>query len=242
MTMPATTTRQRTLAHLFSLLKKRYAQGEPEPRPVLEQFVYAICREGTTRERADRAYRALCERFFDWNEIRVSSDREVEEALGDLPDAGARAQRLLSFLQEVFDTTFSYDLEPLQKKGLKQAAKQIGRFQAANDFVVAWITQQSLEGHAVPVDEPGLRTLRRMGLVDEDQSDGEALRTSLEHLVPKARASSFGDAVSALADEFCLADQPRCGVCPMADECPGAREAPRTNGTLAGRTARPKPR
>ena len=156
--------KQRVLNHLFSGLKKRYGAPEPEPRPILEQLIYAICREGTTRDKADQAFRALRERFFDWNEIRVSSAREIEEVLHELPHADSRAQRLISLLQEVFETTFSFDLESLHKKGLKQAAKQLGRYEATNDHSVAWVIQQSLGGHAIPLDDAALRVVRRLGL------------------------------------------------------------------------------
>src|SRR5208282_1814084 len=134
--MPTTTNKQRLLTQLFTALKKSHPPANEEARPVLEQFVYALCREGATREQADRAFRGLRERFFDWNEVRVSSLRELEEVLSDLPDAEARAQRLLSFLQEVFETTYSFDLDGLHKKGLKQAAKQLSRYAAANDYIV----------------------------------------------------------------------------------------------------------
>src|SRR5690349_5420178 len=119
--MPTVTNKQRALTHLFALVKKHPAAGAAESRPILEQFIYGICREGATRAQADRAYANLRDRFFDWNEVRVSSSREIEEAMEDLPDAEGRAQRLLSFLQEVFETTFAYDLESLHKKkgGLK---------------------------------------------------------------------------------------------------------------------------
>src|SRR5262249_60688074 len=105
--MPMTTNKQRLLTQIFTTLKKRYDLSDPEARSVLEQFLYAICREGASREQADRAFRNLKDHFFDWNEIRVSSAREVEEALGKIPDAESRANRLVSFLQEVFETTFS---------------------------------------------------------------------------------------------------------------------------------------
>src|SRR5215471_9242007 len=98
--MPTTSNKQRTLTQLFTLLKKRYDPNPPEELKVLEQFLYAVCREGTTRAQADRAFRSLRERFFDWNEIRVSSPREVEEVLGDIPEAETRANRLISLLQE----------------------------------------------------------------------------------------------------------------------------------------------
>jgi endonuclease-3 len=192
--------KQRVVAQIFTSLKKRYDPTDPESRPVLEQFLYAICRENATRKQADRAFHHLQERFFDWNEVRVSSPHEVAEAMGDIPDAEARADRLISFLQEVFETTYSFDLESLHKKGLKQAAKQLSRFQAANDYTVAWVVQQSLGGHAIPLDTRSLCALRRLGLAD-DGEDSEALRTSLEHLVPKSRGPLFTELMSALAHD-----------------------------------------
>src|SRR5207249_6944207 len=141
---------------------------------------------------------------------RVSSTRELEEAFVGFPEPEARAQRLIDFLQEVFETTFSFDLDPLHKKGLKQAAKQLARYQAANDYAVAWVIQQSLGGHAIPLDPPSLRVLRRLGLTDVDHDDLEALRASVEHHIPKARGPLFNDMLSALADEVCFDDEPNC--------------------------------
>jgi endonuclease-3 len=238
--MHSTTNKQRLLTQLFTALKKRYQAPDPEPRSVLEQFLYAVCREGTTRDMADRAFRALQQRFFDWNEIRVSASREVEEVLADLPQREVRAQRLLSVLQEVFETTFSFDLESLQKKGLKQAAKQLSRYQGANDFAVAWVMQHSLDGHAIPLDEPTLRVLKRMGLIENEQDDPEAIRASLEHLIPKVKGPLFCELISALADELCGEEEPNCPECPLAAECPTGVESART--VAAGRGHRTKPR
>src|SRR5262249_61349636 len=201
--MPAITNKQRQLNQLFSAFKKGHDAPESEALPVLEQFVYGACREGATREQADRAFQTLREQFFDWNEVRVSSAREVEEALSDLPEAEPRAERLISFLQEVFEADFSFDLEGLRKKGLKEAAKQLARYQAANDYVVAWVVQHSLGGHAIPLDVPTLRTARRLGLIDGDADDTEAARSSLEHLVPKAKGALLCDLVSHPAGQLC---------------------------------------
>jgi endonuclease-3 len=241
--MPTATNKQRLLNQLFSALSKRYGTGGDDARPVLEQFIYGICREGTTRERADRAFKALQERFFDWNEIRVSSVRELEEALSDLPDAEVRAERLIRFLQEVFEKRFCFDLEDLHKKGLKVAAKQLSCYEAANDYVGAWVVQHSLGGHAIPVDPPTLRTVRRLGLIENGHDDPESLRASLEHLVPKARGPLFVDLVSRLAEECCWEESPDCCSCPLSAECPTAQElAARDGGAVTARTYRPKPR
>jgi len=237
--MPTTTNKQRVLTHLFTVMKKRYDPPEPEARPVLEQLLYAVCREGATREQADTAFNRLRERFFDWNEVRVSSTREVEEIFHGMPSADVRAQRLVSLLQEVFETTFSFDLESLHKKGLKQAAKQLSRYEAANDYAVAWVLQQALGGHAIPLDRDCLRVLRRLGLLEDEIEDPEALRASMEHLVPKARGSLFNELVSALAHDLCWNDDPNCTSCPLRGDCVSAQENQRVPVTAG---ARPKPR
>jgi len=241
--MATTINKQRILTQIFSAARKAAdgpAAGDPAPRPVLEEFIYGVCREDATPEEADRAFRRLREHFFDWNEVRVSSPREVEEAFAGLSNPEGRAQRLLAFLQEVFETEFSFDLEKLQKKGLKLAAKQLASYQAANDYVGAWVVQRSLGGHAIPLDAPTRRCARRLGLIDAGHEDGEAARTSLEHIVPKAKGPLFTDALSRLADAHCWEDEPQCGGCPMAGECPTAHEAGVNGLATVGR--RPKPR
>jgi endonuclease III len=234
--MPATINKQRVLTTLFTILKKHYGEpGKLPERPVLEQMVYAVLRQGATRKAADKAFDRLSKLFFDWNEVRVSHPHEIEEVLDGLPDPGVAAQRVISLLQEVFESTFSFDLEGLNKKGMKQAAKQIGRYQAADDYTVAWVTQQSLGGHAIPVDAPVLRTARRLGLI-EDERHAEAARASLEHQVPKAKGPQFVEYLSLLAKDFCWEDEPHCSACPMKGECLTGVTDPRCQGR------RPKPR
>ena len=227
-TMATTVNKQKIVNHLFTAFG-RHAKTKPATeRPILEHFLYAILRENTTRESADLAFTSLQERFFDWNEVRVSSTLEIVEALdGIVPDAETRAQRMIDFLQEIFETTYSFDLQPLleklQKKGLKQASKELSRYPSANDYVVAWVMQHSLNGHALALDAAAQRCLKRMGLVEED-GDYETLRASIEHQVPKAKGPQFIDMLSDLADAHCHEDEPACGHCPLRSVCPTGQE------------------
>jgi endonuclease III len=237
--MATTINKQRLLAHLFAAAKKP-VDGDEEARPVLQQFLYGLCREDATREQADEAFRFLCEKFFDWNEIRVSSLREVEEAFEGMTDTEPRAQRSIAFLQEVFEVHFAFDLDKLQKEGLKQAAKKLSRYQAANDYVVSWVMQRSLGGHAIPVDPPTLRCARRLGLIENEQEEAEA-RASLEHLIPKAKGALFTDGISTVAAEYCWEEQPQCSSCPLSADCAHAQEHG-VEGMTAARSHRVKPR
>lgn len=219
--MATMTNKQKLVNQIFTALGRSVEHGEQEARPVLEQFIYAICRENSTTASADKAFQILRERFFDWNEIRVSSVEELCEVLeglgGNLED---RAQRLIDFLQEVFETTFSFDLESLHKKGVKQAAKTLARFKGANDYVVSWVIQHSLGGHSIPLDSNSLRTLKRLGIIEDAETNLETVRASLEHQIPKAKGCHFVDIISELSESRCWEMDPACSECPLRSACP----------------------
>lgn len=224
---PATTNKQQILNSALASLRKKYPPPpEPERRPVLEEVLYAICREGVPSAIADAAFARLKADFYDWNEIRVSAVQEVADVLAALPDAGDRAKRIVEFLQEHFERTYSFELDSLEKKGLKQAAKQLARYKdkGVNDFVVAWVTQRSLGGHAIPLDVPTLRVLQRLGVAGEDADDLEAVRASIEHYVPKAKGYEFTEVMIQHAAALCVEGTPQCPACPVKTECPTGQE------------------
>ncbi len=223
--MATTTTTASKATTLNQLLGAIEPVGEPGAGlPVLEQFIYGICREDASPEMAAQAFANLKTQFFDWNEVRVSGTRELEEAMEGLSDAERRAERIISFLQEVFESTFSFDLEHVHKKGLKQGAALLARFEAAGDHVVAWVVQRAMAGHAVPVDAATVRVASRLGLIDEG-ADLKSARAALEHLVPKNKGQAFTDAASILAEQACWEGEPNCGGCALRRACPSARES-----------------
>jgi endonuclease-3 len=219
--MAITMNKQRLVSQLFSQLGDACQSEEGPARSVLEEFVYAILREGHTRAAADQAFDSLRKSFFDWNEVRVSMAEEIVAVIGPwITDAERRAQRIIDLLQEVFDSTFSFDLEGLDKKGLKQAGKALSRYQAATAYAVAWVTQRHLGGHSLPLDDASLRCLRRLKLVEDEETDPEAIRTSLEHQIPKSKGTQFVDLISHLCKEHCWDEDPDCPRCPMRTSCP----------------------
>lgn len=228
--MAANTNKQTLLAQVQATLKKKLpaappAAAAPVERTVLEEVLYGILRDGATPEAADAAWAALKGGFHDLNEVRVSSVTEVADAVRAVPHAGDKGERVVDFLQKVFEEFYSFDLGELTKKGVKNAAKQIARFKGGvNDFVVAWVTQRALGGHAIPLDEPTIRVLKRLGVLEDDLDDLEAARATLEHFIPKAKGPEFTDLVSQLAVSTCTADLPNCAACPLRADCPTGQE------------------
>lgn len=248
--MPAITNKQQLLTHASNVLKKRFPLPELEEassRPLLEELIFAICREGSTTADAQAAFERIRKTFVDWNEIRVSTVQEVADVLRPLPQAGPRAGWIIGVLQAIFELNYAFDIGDMEKKGLKnaakqisryfnakdldakglkQAAKQISRFKQVNDFAVAWVVQRSLGGHAVPLDGPTVRVLQRLGVIEEDVDleDLESLRGGIEHMIPKVRGAEFTELMSIHAKELCTEKDPHCTKCPLLPECPTGQD------------------
>jgi endonuclease III len=234
--MPATMNKQDLLTKSLKHLDKKFPPApETEPRPVLEEVLYAICREGSTTEQTNSIFAKLKSSFFDWNEVRVSTVPEVADALKGSPDHGKKAQRVIEILQYVFEMYYSFDLVDLDKKGLKQAGKQLGRFTGMTDFASAWVVQRALGGHAIPLDDATVRVLKRLGILEGEIEDLEAARGSLEHQIPKASGTTFTDRFSTLALTLCKENNPKCGDCALKLDCPTGQESGK-------KQAEPKPK
>ena len=224
--MSTSSHKQQVLTQLQAALKKLHPSEETvSKRPVLEEILYAICREGVTTATADKVFNRFRKGFYDWNEVRVSTMQEVGEYLHGLPNPGSRAKRIVGLLQEVFEEGYSFDLNEIAKKGLKQAAKQLARYKAGvNDFAVAWVTQRSFGGHAIPIDAPALRVFQRLGVIDVEAEDVEAIRSGIEHHIAKANGIEFTEGLSLFAQETCTEAKPKCVTCPMKNICPTGQE------------------
>lgn len=236
--MATFTNKQQTLQQVLNVLRRRYEPDTLTQRPVLETLLYGILREGATAEQADRAFDNLQTRFFDWNEVRVSEAAEIEAALEDLPGAAEKAPRVIGILQAVFEREFCFSLEDIAKKGLRNAVKTLqDKFEDATDFAIAWTVQRALGGHALPLDAPSIRCLKRLAVLDDTDDDVESLRASIEHFIPKSKGPAFNEGLSRLAAEFCWAEEPSCGECPLRGDCPTGQ-----NRKSEPRNTRLKPR
>jgi len=235
--MPALVNRSRVVQRLLGTVRKALQVRLPQTRPVLEQMLYAICRRDVSRAQADAAFARLQQSFYDWNEVRVSALREVADVLAPLPQAFDRAEQLLGLLQEVFEANYSFDLEGLKKKPLRQAEKQLQRLQFADAFVQAWTMQYALGGHAIPVDEPVRRVVVRLGLVQDGQST-TTVQAGLTHQLGKAQAQPLYEILSAVAYRYC-GEQPDCRECLLQKCCPSAKLSPPSD---TPRIRRSKPR
>ncbi len=198
----AHTNRASLIAKAHRVLKQSYkATSEEEERPLLEQMLFACCLENAPYETAAKAYHRLRDAFFDWNEVRVSTVSELAEVLRELPEAEAAAANVKRVLQGVFESTYSFDLEPLKKQNIGLGVKRLEELEGATPFVVAYTVQTALAGHHIPLDRGALEVLYLMGIATREEV-GSGSVSGLERAIPKNKGIEFGGLLHQLAADY----------------------------------------
>jgi endonuclease-3 len=198
----ASNNRAAQINKVLKFAKKHFKPAEiPADRTVLEHLILACCAENSLLELANEVYGALAADYYDWNEVRVTSIRELTDVMKPLNDPKEAATRLKRVLQSVFETHYSFDLEPMKKQNIGATVKQIEKYNGTTNFTVAFVTQNALAGHSIPINRGLLESLRVVGVV----SDAEAAKGTvpgLERVVPKSKGTEVGTMLHQLGVEL----------------------------------------
>lgn len=198
----ASKNRAALITKVLKVVKKHYKPvAPPKERTLLENLLFACCLENSPHEAAERVFQSLTTDYFDWNEVRVSTIRELTEALKTLNDPAESSTRLKRVLQSVFETHYSFDLEPLKKQNIGVAVKTIEKYNGSTPFIVAYVTQQSLGGHSIPVNSGLLESMRIVGVVTDAEAAKGAV-PGLERTVPKSKGAETGSLLHQLGVEM----------------------------------------
>ena len=198
----ASNNRATQINKVLKVTKKHFKPAEiPADRTVLEHLIFACCAENSLYEVANEVFAALANDYYDWNEVRVTSIRELTQLMKGLNDSEAAATRLKRVLQSVFETHYSFDLEPMRKQNIGQTVKQMEKYNGTTRYIVSFVTQNALGGHAIPINQGLLESMRVVGVI----SDNEAKKGTvpgLERAVPKNKGAEVGTILHQLGVEL----------------------------------------
>jgi endonuclease III len=183
----ATPNRSALIARTLRVLKKQFKPVVPSnERSLFEHIVFACLLEDSPHETAEQVFETFRRDYFDWNEVRVSTIRELSEVAKPLVDHEAAAARLKQTLHSVFESVYQFDLESLKKQNIGQAAKRLQKLNGTTPFVVAYATQMGLGGHAIPVNRGLLLAFQAVGVVSEVES-ARGIVPGLERAISKRK-------------------------------------------------------
>jgi endonuclease-3 len=211
----AASARASLLTKAHTVLKKHYTPRSVEDRSVLETTIYALLLEDASFEAADQAFEVLKTTYFDWNEVRVCTARDLAQSVAMLPHGDRAGRNIRAFLQAEFDRTYQFDLEGIRKLNQSKAThyldelkiKKMMRGELLNvygttNFAVAVVTQVCLGGHAIAVDDNSLKVL---GLICGEAPDQAA--SGLERAIPKNKGPEFFSLLHQMAAEYAADSQ-----------------------------------
>ncbi len=197
-----TPSRAQQFTRLHEVLSRQYKAKPADPAlPVLEHLMFAAVLENARYAVAERVFQVLKTEFFDWNEIRVCTIRDLAEAGEGLPDPAAAATRIKCPLQHIFESTYSFDLEELRKLTLGQAIERLQKIDGVSRFMVSYVVQNALGGHTIPLDMATLRVLNLLGLAEESEVASGTV-AGLERAIPKSKGVEFAWLLHEFAAEF----------------------------------------
>jgi endonuclease III len=194
--------RQTLIAKVFKVLKNHYKPVNPPcERSVLEHLLYACCLENSHFEAADEGFARLQQSYFDWNEVRVTTVTELAETLSCLADPSAAAARLKRCLQSIFETHYAFDLEGLKKGNLGKAVKDVETLSGTTPFVVAYVTQNGLSGHAIPCSQGIFDAFEVLEIITPAEAAKRHV-PGLERAVAKTKGVEFASLLHQLGADY----------------------------------------
>ncbi|HEX4415945.1 MAG TPA: hypothetical protein VH107_20100 [Lacipirellulaceae bacterium] len=197
----ATPNRAAVINRVLKVLKKHYKPVvPPKDRSLFDHLIFACLVEDSPNEIAEQVLSALKQEYYGWNEVRVSTIRELTDALKPLVNPAESASRLKQTLHSVFESVYEFDIESFKKQNIGQAAKALQKYNGTTPFAVAYITQYALGGHSIPLNRGALITLHTVGAISDSELS-QAVVPGLERVVPKNKGTEIGSLLHQLGVE-----------------------------------------
>jgi endonuclease-3 len=184
-----TPNRSALIGRTLKVLRKQFKPvAPPKDRSLFEHLLFACLLEDSPHEAAEQTFSTLKQDYFGWNEVRVSTIRELTDVLKPLVNPADSAARLKQTLHSVFESVYEFDIETMKKQNIGQAAKALQRYNGTTSFAVAYVTQHALGGHAIPLNRGALIALHAVGVISDDEY-AKSVVPGLERAIPKNKGA-----------------------------------------------------
>jgi hypothetical protein len=171
---------------LKSFLKKLSRDHKPQPmqpQEAIKALVRGAMSFDVADSKAEEAMKAIDREFVDLNELRVATDLEIQEMLGQrYPAIERRVAMITQSLNNIFEREHTLSLDRLKTISRRDARQFLRELPEIHPFVEAYVMLFAFEGHAVPIDDKILDMLIDEEVLEEETNLEDAQRF-VEHNV-----------------------------------------------------------
>lgn len=147
-----------------------------------------------------------------------ASVEEIARVIRPAGLARQRAQRIHAILKELESHRGEFSLEFLHSLPTQEIWEYLARFPGVGPKTAACVLLFACDRPVLPVDTHVHRVARRLGLIPS-QSSARKAQELLGQIVPGRWVLEFHLDLIRHGRQTCLARQPRCGECPLAEKC-----------------------
>jgi endonuclease III len=187
-----------------------------------------------------KSFRNLKHAFVDWNEVRISTVREIQEALASSPESLAIAIFIKELLEFVHREQQSVSLEFLVEQNLGDIRRYLRQVRGLDSSTVNLILRLRKEHPVLPLTRSIEAVLDRLGLLTKSTRDKR--ERVLHEMVAPDKALAVHHFLLNHSQEFCPPDEEAvaCGRCCMRQMCAFYAEGTSRSGRRASvRSSRP---
>ncbi len=183
---------------LKSLIKKLMKEEKP-PEKAEHDPLHALVRGAMSFDVSDNkaadAMKAIDREFVDLNELRVATDLEIQEMLGQrYPQIEKRVAMITQALNNIFEREHTLSLDRLKTLGKKEARQFLRELPEIHPFVESYVMLFAFDGACIPTDDELLSFLIEDGIVEE----GTTLEDAQKFLEHSVKAEDCYDAYTCL--------------------------------------------
>jgi hypothetical protein len=201
---------------LPAFLRKHAAAGnalkagcEPEPVDLVDLFVHSYLLWQAPTEDANAALARIKSAFIDWNDLRVSLDSDVIDAIGrNYWRAQERVSRMREAMNDVFRREHRVSFDRLSTLMKKDAVSYMETLRGMMPFVSNRVLLIGVQFHAIPLDEFGLNMLLQANVVPQGLGLTDAIHWLARH-VKAEEARELHRAILAATDHMWVTSPPR---------------------------------
>jgi endonuclease III len=189
-----------------------------QTRSVLDELIFNVLVQGSSKDRALEAFNALKEEYYDWNEARVTKPASIAEIIKGVGLESLKATRLVKILQGIFEDRSEVDLEFLQEMTIPAIRNYLGGMEGIGESSIDTVLTFSLGKSFFPLNKAAVRFGQRFGLISS-LKEGRRLKGLLEGAVPQDKMPAFVQTLEFHNESICRSDKPKCKSCPFLPRC-----------------------
>lgn len=221
---------KKKMRNVMERMKKKYGVVKLINKDAdIAQCLYLVLREGWDYRKATKALKKISEEYVDWNEVRVSYNKELCETIAFVKyaDIDKKVERIKEILQDVFNDYNSLDFDFLVDMDFEEILSyflELTPLGKSNSLVFLQCLQDGIDGiesnhsQTLVMSTDALRVGVRLGLIKKTSSHNVARKEFSKILDPSAYFE-FQNRFVRHGEELCRSKNPLCKDCFLNSVC-----------------------